>query len=63
MPKFKVMVSSEEEQAKLAADPKYNTVGTVLTHLEARNEMLAQKYHRDGIFEKKYPRGSWIEPE
>lgn len=63
MPKFNVMEASAEEQARHDADPKYVAVGTVLCQLEARNEMLAQKYHKDGIFEKKYPRGSWIEPE
>jgi len=62
MNKYNVMVASEEEQAKSAADRKYLPVGTVHCQIEAVNEMVAQARHKEGIFDNKYPRGSWIEP-
>lgn len=61
MAKFKVMVASEEELAKEKEDRKYKAVGTEHCKLEAVNEMVAQARHREGIFDKKYPRHSWVE--
>ena len=63
MPKFNVMIISQEQQALLDTNPKHDVVGVVHCQLEAMNEMLAQKYLRDGIFDRKYPKKSWIEPE
>ena len=61
MQKFKVLTATDEEQAKCLADRNYKPISTEHSKLEAVNEMLAQKYHRDGVFDKKYPKGSWIE--
>ena len=61
MQKFNVMTATDEEQAKCLTDRNYKPISTVHSTLEAFNEMLAQRYHRDGVFDKKYPRGSWIE--
>lgn len=62
MNKYNVMIASEEELAKSANDRKYLPVGTVFCQIEAVNEMIAQARHKDGIFAKKYPQGSWVEP-